>query len=255
MELLLSRPVEISSNSTVTSERRVNHSITSPKKAIDLELPTRPINNSITRFQSKRRRCAGGGQTNALKPVGKSHPNWRLIKERRERTISLIWFKRLLLIYFIHMLIYVHSLCSRSGIPKRKALSDLNNWGCYNVLFHSNKVMHNNTPLLFLCNLQFSFLHRAWTMSPEQSQYIWRKTIPQIEVGMGSGVFTSHRSARFVLISDWWTRRKMELLDFLTRPRLPHLRRPFARPPPVGSKLAPYLCWLPLSPFNNNKIR
>ena len=42
-------------------------------------------------------------------------------------------------------------------------------------------------------------------MSPEQSQYIWRKTIPHIEVGMGSGVFTSHRSARFVLISDWWT--------------------------------------------------
>ena len=25
-------------------------------------------------------------------------------------------------------------------------------------------------------------------MSPEKSQYIWRKTIPQIEVGMGSGV-------------------------------------------------------------------
>ena len=44
--------------------------------------------------------------------------------------------------------------------------------------------------------------YRAWTMSPEQSQYIWRKTIPHIEVGMGSGVFTSHRSARFVLISD-----------------------------------------------------
>ena len=50
--------------------------------------------------------------------------------------------------------------------------------------------------------MQFAFLHRAWTMSPEQSQYIWRKTIPQIEVGMGSGLFTSHRSARFVLISD-----------------------------------------------------
>ncbi|PPR89029.1 hypothetical protein GOBAR_AA31649 [Gossypium barbadense] len=32
--------------------------------------------------------------------------------------------------------------------------------------------------------------------------YIWRKTIPHIEVGMGSGVFTSYRSARFVLISD-----------------------------------------------------
>jgi glyceraldehyde 3-phosphate dehydrogenase len=28
-----------------------------------------------------------------------------------------------------------------------------------------------------------------------ESQYIWRKTIPHIEVGMGSGVFTSHRSA------------------------------------------------------------
>jgi len=51
-------------------------------------------------------------------------------------------------------------------------------------------------------SLKFSFLRRAWTMSPEQSQYIWRKTIPHIEVGMGSGVFTSHRSARFVWISD-----------------------------------------------------
>ncbi|CAN0930456.1 hypothetical protein LINGRAHAP2_LOCUS37580, partial [Linum grandiflorum] len=34
-------------------------------------------------------------------------------------------------------------------------------------------------------------------MSPEQSQYIWRKTIPHIEGGMGSGVFTSYRSVRF----------------------------------------------------------
>lgn len=61
--------------------------------------------------------------------------------------------------------------------------------------------MHNNTPLLFLCYAISNF-HRAWTMSPEESQYIWRKTIPHIEVGMGSGLFTSHRSARFVLISD-----------------------------------------------------
>ena len=60
----------------------------------------------------------------------------------------------------------------------------------------------------------FSFLHRALTMSPEQSQYIWRKTIPHIEVGMGSGVFTSHRSARFLFLSDWWTRRKIELFFF-----------------------------------------
>ncbi|KAL5798387.1 hypothetical protein ACOSQ2_003207 [Xanthoceras sorbifolium] len=44
----------------------------------------------------------------------------------------------------------------------------------------------------------------------------------------------------------------MELLDFVTRPRLPHLRRPFARPPPVGSKLAPYV-GCPFPP--NNKIR
>ncbi|KAK7296914.1 hypothetical protein VNO77_49346 [Canavalia gladiata] len=43
-------------------------------------------------------------------------------------------------------------------------------------------------------------LAKAFTMSPEQFQYIWRKTIPHIEVGMGSGVFTSHRSARFVLL-------------------------------------------------------
>ncbi|KAG7529337.1 hypothetical protein ISN44_Un143g000240 (mitochondrion) [Arabidopsis suecica] len=50
-------------------------------------------------------------------------------------------------------------------------------------------------------------------MSPEQSQYIWRKTIPHIEVGMGSGVFTSHR-------------------------------RPKARPPPVGGKEASPLSWL-----------
>ncbi|OMO88189.1 hypothetical protein CCACVL1_08534 [Corchorus capsularis] len=39
-------------------------------------------------------------------------------------------------------------------------------------------------------------------MSLEQSQYIWRKTISHIEVGMGSGVFMSYCSARFVLISD-----------------------------------------------------
>ena len=53
-------------------------------------------------------------------------------------------------------------------------------------------------------SLPLSFLpaHRALTMSPEQFQYIWRKTIPHIEVGMGSGVFTSHRSARFALIGD-----------------------------------------------------
>lgn len=96
-------------------------------------------------------------------------------------------------------------------------------------------------------SLKFAFLHRAWTMSPEQSQYIWRKTIPHIEVGMGSGVFTSHRSARFVLISDWWTRRKMELLDFLTRPRLP-VQNSLRPPATSGSKLAPYVgCPLILS--------
>jgi hypothetical protein len=49
---------------------------------------------------------------------------------------------------------------------------------------------------------------RAWTMSPEQSQYIWRKTISHIEVGKGSGVWTSHHSARFVLMVDWETKRK-----------------------------------------------
>nr|GEU51002.1 hypothetical protein [Tanacetum cinerariifolium] len=36
----------------------------------------------------------------------------------------------------------------------------------------------------------------------------------------GIGCFTCHRSARFVLNSDWGTRRKMEFLDFFTRPRL-----------------------------------
>ncbi|KAK4414750.1 hypothetical protein Salat_2581900 [Sesamum alatum] len=40
------------------------------------------------------------------------------------------------------------------------------------------------------------------TTRPCRKKYIWHKTIPYIEVGMGSGVFTSHRSARFVLISD-----------------------------------------------------
>ena len=59
-------------------------------------------------------------------------------------------------------------------------------------------VAHRN--ILFL-NVALPIAHSissewAWTMSPEQSQYIWRKTIPHIEVGMGSGVFTSHRSAR-----------------------------------------------------------
>jgi len=42
-------------------------------------------------------------------------------------------------------------------------------------------------------------------MSPEQSQYIWRKTISHIEVGKGSGVCTSHRSAR-----EWYTIEKQE---------------------------------------------
>jgi hypothetical protein len=42
-------------------------------------------------------------------------------------------------------------------------------------------------------------------MSPEQSQYIWRKTISHIEVGKGSGVWTSHRSAR-----EWYTIEKQE---------------------------------------------
>lgn len=45
-------------------------------------------------------------------------------------------------------------------------------------------------------------IKRALTTSPEQFKYIWRETIPHIEVGMGSGLFTSHRSARFVLIGD-----------------------------------------------------
>ncbi|KAI3477002.1 hypothetical protein L1887_61379 [Cichorium endivia] len=54
----------------------------------------------------------------------------------------------------------------------------------------------------FIAPLGTSHPRTAWTMSPEQSQYIWRKTIPHIEVRNGSGVFTSHRSARFVLISD-----------------------------------------------------
>lgn len=80
-------------------------------------------------------------------------------------------------------------------------------------------------------------------MSPEQFQYIWRKTIPHIEVGMGSGVFTSHRSARFVLISDWWTRRN-EVLDrgkwndflFLLAPGLLWTQSPpaFQQASPVG---------------------
>ena len=44
-------------------------------------------------------------------------------------------------------------------------------------------------------------------MSPEQSQYIWRKTISHIEVGMGSGVFTSIASARF----GRWMKKKEEV--------------------------------------------
>jgi hypothetical protein len=39
------------------------------------------------------------------------------------------------------------------------------------------------------CSFEFQISERALTMSPEQSQYIWHKTISQIEVGMGSGVF------------------------------------------------------------------
>ena len=107
---------------------------------------------------------------------------------------------------------------------------------------------HSQLPMasfdLDLCQKHFFFLlFRAFTMSPEQFQYIWRKTIPHIEVGMGSGVFTSHRSARFVFISDWWTRRN-EVLDrkgkengtiFLTRPRCPLDPKPaFQQASPVG---------------------
>ena len=91
-------------------------------------------------------------------------------------------------------------------------------------------------------------------MSPEQSQYIWRKTIPHIEVGMGSGVFTSYRSARFVLISDWWTRRKMELFSFWLAPGYVSFG-PFARPPATsGSKLAPYV-GLGKSAFPSRRIQ
>ena len=36
---------------------------------------------------------------------------------------------------------------------------------------------------------EFQISERALTMSPDQDQYIWRKTISHIEVGMGSGVF------------------------------------------------------------------
>jgi hypothetical protein len=36
---------------------------------------------------------------------------------------------------------------------------------------------------------EFQISERALTMSPEKDQYIWRKTISHIEVGMGSGVF------------------------------------------------------------------
>ncbi|CAL9139067.1 unnamed protein product (mitochondrion) [Musa acuminata var. zebrina] len=45
-------------------------------------------------------------------------------------------------------------------------------------------------------------------MSPEQFQYIWRKTIPHIEVGMGSGVF--HVSPWCQVCLDWRWRNKKE---------------------------------------------
>ncbi len=38
-------------------------------------------------------------------------------------------------------------------------------------------------------SFEFQISERALTMSPEKDQYIWRKTISHIEVGMGSGVF------------------------------------------------------------------
>ncbi|KAK8956819.1 hypothetical protein KSP39_PZI000787 [Platanthera zijinensis] len=40
-------------------------------------------------------------------------------------------------------------------------------------------------------------------MSPEQFQYIWRKTIPHIEVGMGSGVFQTERLGRSLFTFDF----------------------------------------------------
>ena len=51
--------------------------------------------------------------------------------------------------------IYV-DLCSFALLAERhtekKSVIGFEQLSCYNVLFHSNKVMHNNTPLLFLCN-------------------------------------------------------------------------------------------------------
>nr|YP_009526577.1 hypothetical protein [Ammopiptanthus mongolicus]AXV54336.1 hypothetical protein [Ammopiptanthus mongolicus] len=66
-------------------------------------------------------------------------------------------------------------------------------------------------------------------MSPEQFQYIWRKTIPHIEVGMGSGVFTSHRSARppaFQQASPvGWGKRALSIAKDSIQPQVP-LRLP-----------------------------
>lgn len=146
-----------------------------------------------------------------------------------------IWARNLPKVFEI-LYLYV-ALLTEPCIPEKKikALSGLNNWVVIMFFFILIKWLRRDVffPLLMKYEIFILFLHRAWTMSPEQSQYIWRKTIPHIEVGMGSGVFTSHRSARFVLISDWWTRRKMELLDLVvTRPRLPVQR---TKSPPAAS--------------------
>ncbi|MCD7469818.1 hypothetical protein HAX54_009068, partial [Datura stramonium] len=81
-----------------------------------------------------------------------------------------------------------------------------------------------------ISNLSSNLRKKAWTMSPEQSQYIWRKTIPHIEVGMGSGVFTSYRNcpwkqAQPPMLESWGksafpSRRKDSI-----QPQFPKLQR------------------------------
>ena len=56
------------------------------------------------------------------------------------------------------MVPYIYSfvdICSFALLAERhteqKSVIGIEQLSCYNVIFHSNFVMHNNTPLLFLC--------------------------------------------------------------------------------------------------------
>ena len=91
--------------------------------------------------------------------------------------------------------------CFANNLFQIKAIFFIEFWNWYSRLVIQEKIRGMNRR-----SFHWHLPKRACTMSPEQSQYIWRKTISHIEVGMGSGVFTSIASARF----GRWMKKKDE---------------------------------------------